>query len=1536
VSTDVVAEVRAAVSGLSAKRAQVLSDLAAVTADVSAQLDSARGLADAGDDRGTAGAQKLLEQTRQKRRDVLTELAGVDDETVGAVARLLAAGLDPCDAEADVPLLLLPVRLETRFSADGTSLRVRIYPDDVHVDKLDRGLSVAERAAGTGYWTSLWTGGATEDAAWQTLIQAVHRDRASWVASALTPTNLAARPDPPAAAPAPTFPKVKARTLQAPAARALPDRFVVVVSQGGATARATGNPVPREVVVSLPPDSDPAALTAQNGVTLGPGMAWMADFAEAEKIGLALTVQLPSPGAAVDTLLALGVRSSLDPSAGAQELQQLLESHRFADGLAVLPQGTPTNNTETDRAAWTRRPDPMPPPTRANGTPADGSNAAVLAQALGIDPAAFAPIPAADGREQPLGHAASTALWSPSWGSFLDRLLTSRPGGGVDDRQREALRDLFQDWVRGRGTLPALRVGDQPYGLLPVSSVDRRWAPDAGDPLEPNFTGLLRRVRTVWRASSAGVPALERGGALDDTLLEILGLAPQLLGLRVRSIASDSTTVVVPPLLGFGAVDTVLQQSLDNLVWQMLGFGAIGLTGTLGKTTRPLGLPLVDASDPTYINALLGDQPRDMKSVLQALLELALDAEKRAVAAAAPPAHAPQLLDKAAPLAGDLGGRLQELTQATLAGDIRPAELHDTADTLAARFGPAGPRLLTLSEPVATVRTSLAEIALQPALPAETSGQLALQTLGAWFRAQARLAQVRDALGVLAAATDDERRIATAEVLDCASHRLDAWTTALPARRLAAGRAHQATGVLLGAFGWVEGIVPGAERTDGGYMLAPSLTHAATAGILRSAYLTHNPAGAAGDPGGPFAIDLSSKHVRTGLSLLDGVRNGQPVGALLGYRLERRLHESARGLGRFVLSLRALAPLTGGKLTTRAEAPPQQAREAVSAVNVVDGVALLALRDAGTDIRAALGVRPANNPYLDPNRPWEGPTEEEWSDISAALDEIATAHDAAADLLLAEAVHHLVQGNTARGAATLDAAGAGDAIAPDPDVVKIPPRGVAITHRVVQLARDVASGSGGWSTSTPRAVAEPRLAGWAEAQLPPADQIVVQAHADGTRTTLDAVGLAAVDLIHDSATPGLVVRRIRAAVPSLEAGPLAQRRAAEWPAGLVALGEVLPLARSLQRLLAIARPVLPPVFTRPGEQPARAIHPPDLADLRARVTNATTALRGRVDELEALLAAEPPDPAAIAASVEGLAAYGIAIPGAATEELVVAQMVHAEAVRRRDAAQKALAAPPPFTPASGIAVAKILFGDAFWALPAVSAGAPDLFGASFAELAPGQGRIRRFVRDLASVHTSLARYAETLLLGEALGVQRRLRIAQLAPSGTPGGARWLGRTFAPDVPSPDVPVTSVVVDAPPNVGGRDRVAGLLIEEWTEVAPTRIERPDGSGGKVREALVTAGLALNAAAPNAAAPQSILLAVTPDGTRWTTDALVDVLEETLELAKLRTVTLERALWAGRVLPALQEQSWSLQGEETFDLRFLVQERFSVESIPKFVKE
>ena len=121
-----------------------------------------------------------------------------------------------------------------------------------------------------------------------------------------------------------------------------------------------------------------------------------------------------------------------------------------------------------------------------------------------------------------------------------------------------------------------------------------------------------------------------------------------------------------------------------------------------------------------------------------------------------------------------------------------------------------------------------------------------------------------------------------------------------------------------------------------GYIHAPSLGQAATAAVLRSGHLAHKR-----DADSPFEIDLSSRRVRLALKLLDGIRQGQPLGALLGYRFERGLHEGHPGLAldQYIATLRALAPLDD---STEAEA---QLRAALA------GEADLAARLGGLELQ---------------------------------------------------------------------------------------------------------------------------------------------------------------------------------------------------------------------------------------------------------------------------------------------------------------------------------------------------------------------------------------------------------------------------------------------------------------------------------------------------------------------------------------------------------------------------------------------------------
>ena len=60
-----------------------------------------------------------------------------------------------------------------------------------------------------------------------------------------------------------------------------------------------------------------------------------------------------------------------------------------------------------------------------------------------------------------------------------------------------------------------------------------------------------------------------------------------------------------------------------------------------------------------------------------------------------------------------------------------------------------------------------------------------------------------------------------------------------------------------------------------------------------------------------MAVNLSSSRVRTALGYLDGSRNGQELAALLGYQLERGLHENHPGveLDEFIYVLRRALPV---------------------------------------------------------------------------------------------------------------------------------------------------------------------------------------------------------------------------------------------------------------------------------------------------------------------------------------------------------------------------------------------------------------------------------------------------------------------------------------------------------------------------------------------------------------------------------------------------------------------------------------------------
>ena len=156
------------------------------------------------------------------------------------------------------------------------------------------------------------------------------------------------------------------------------------------------------------------------------------------------------------------------------------------------------------------------------------------------------------------------------------------------------------------------------------------------------------------------------------------------------------------------------------------------------------------------------------------------------------------------------------------------------------------------------------------------------------------LAAFRDSLEPLAGIATARRAVLTGEIIDCASHRYDAWMTSLATARLAGMQARK-PGIQLGA--WVPFAAssadrrprcpprarPGGHRGLRGRRWIRAGTLAAPREHGRCAQSRVDRARRAGRRRArPFATGLESDAVRRALVVAEGMRNGQQLGALLG------------------------------------------------------------------------------------------------------------------------------------------------------------------------------------------------------------------------------------------------------------------------------------------------------------------------------------------------------------------------------------------------------------------------------------------------------------------------------------------------------------------------------------------------------------------------------------------------------------------------------------------------------------------------------
>jgi hypothetical protein len=1131
-----------------------------------------------------------------------------------------------------------------------------------------------------------------------------------------------------------------------------------------------------------------------------------------------------------------------------------------------------------------------------------------LARALGIGPDTLALVEGAgalDGRvERSLRRVLSAAF-----GARLPSLLAPV----LDESYVRGLARFFVERVSALGPLPVLRIGPQPYGVIVValSTLDD---PDSAS-FEARLRQALDRLRTeVFAPAVDTVPRVGSAAASVDagrTLIEILRTDGVARELRLRPLLGPSLAHVVKGLLSPREAEFV-QRQRDSAAGVLLALGVDPpvmtlLDALLLPTPASVTAPLVASTE-----AVVGS--RDAPDSYLGLL--ATRSSLTALARATYPEGRPMpllfALGRVAVLeSADQAARqiLEEFGLLPIAWDAEVTDyqarpLQTTLGRLEARH--PNPPILSFQ----TIGEHLDNVPTEPAA--------------------AVLRAVRSELDALRLVPPATLETALRGALTLLSHRLDAWYSGLAVGRLDTLRGKvrprsrdthgYREGVVLGGWGTVGRIprsgmqvVPSSEAPasdpgplysvadNGGYIHAPSAAHAATAAVLRSTHLAHG-------GNNPFSVDLSSRRVRAAVEILDGVREGQPLGALLGYRIERALSDAS--LQRLIAPLRALAPPVAGRLTT-GSAPA----EAVAASNVVDGAELLELagRVQGSPPQATKVAKlfTLGSPL----------TSAEVASFQAVLDDAADRLDAVGDLVLAEAVYQTVEGNAVRAGAT-EASVSGAPVPPiEPALLRRPRAGIAVTQRIGICMPPTPAHDAAWD-ATPRMQADPRLEALAAAVLPPPSAIrmtVRETATDATATdktvTLAALleaaradqrgelGLAALDVVlgADPNTAGArsgfdarlhALALVFVAPPAGSELTLLLERDATWSSDVWSITEVLEMARALRLLVTSARPLRPTDVTPLGDEPS---HRADENELLARAAGARATLVTCRSKLSAATTGDAIRRALLAADQLGAAAVPSSdrdAQGAAAALAQLAQLRRDQAAVLRELDARIVAASD--SSLTGIERLQAALGRGFPVVPrllATSTAAGELLAATAAN-AQGRGASSGAVRAWmarATLHRpGAARLDAVLGYVEArdAGIvppttDRVIDVLQLphVPN-----EPWIGGTGVPTAGRTTLVVAAL--DGP--IDWKADLTGLVADEWVETVPSENE--------------TTSLAFHYDGPTSAAPQAALLCVEPepeDG--WSEAQVLAHIQEAIALAELRGVDLD-LLEAGQILPPL----------------------------------
>ncbi len=903
-------------------------------------------------------------------RAALTEIRGLSEQ--------LRRGRDPAvlvqALSAAYPVMLMPVSVQTRYDDATSKLMIRIYPDTLHGYTHEPGLTPNEVDEGKRYWTQRFAVPADAQSPWLQIARVFGPARAAYVVRTTTPTNVdAIGPDARAGVRRrgdPARGHAGSAGLRAGAAGSLRrNRHAQRGRDLPKVGRRGRRPARPLAAVRPAAGREPGHIRS---VRRRSGVAGRLRRRRSGRHGDHDHPGRPEGRYADDPWRATA--SSCSASTGRRRRRRrpnsvaaLLDNHLHSAGLKFVAQGTPTNNTSTSRAGFAANGADVVAalePSQADQTAAQvadelASAGARLQLLLGVPKPAVGPggepvagfdaglVPGADLAEGASSGHMLNALWNATLGYtlrfFWNPIDTAQTL--IEDAAIDQLRAYGMRFLRPGGPLSALRVGKTPYGILPITA--RGFVPKANSPIERELFEALSWFRTHWDLAASSVPTLRDPSA--ESLHQVLAMQPWALAKRFWQVVGPAAVKNYPDIEPFAAWQGLFLHLLVESLLEKQPFSTKApFLATCAVRPKPHSLDAVPwvQRDPDHPKQEVPpDRPlatqlhrRRCGSCSRSRPTRSADRWSRCRMPSrcwrrcwrSPPTR--RCCQSGRALFRDHVAKRPNLSAAVKlqAKRLRPAEYVgvDVATQIGDQFDVGHANAVLGLRLEGTTASSTVE-----GFIGSHFGQAVLN----WPEQLKNIASFNESLAFLQDRTVGELGHAFKTTLDLYSHRLDAWITSLATKRLDELREKAPQGLHIGAFGIVEDLLPDSvrPRRPVSRQLRLRARAVAAAGGDRS-----DPAQRPSrQPAGRRRARSTSTCARTASSARSGCSRGSPAASRW-----RRCSATASSApcatarcSQHILELRRAFPLLPAGRNAGDEA-----KEAIAARNVIDGVRLVA------------------------------------------------------------------------------------------------------------------------------------------------------------------------------------------------------------------------------------------------------------------------------------------------------------------------------------------------------------------------------------------------------------------------------------------------------------------------------------------------------------------------------------------------------------------------------------------------------------------